>query len=558
MHAHGLADIVRGSAWQPGPLRPIQFPSWVATCGHLVVAIANGPGLILLVGAEGCGKTYTLVAVATGTPRRETAIRNPGEAIRPGIAVDMVDDVEADAIDGLLEPPLGLVRVLAVHPDLVPAVRTRRPDARVVPVQPMSRRDVRAFVEVRRSELPAPVDGFVLRALAKLPECGVRTPGIADRLIERICDEAAAQRSRRATSPWRGQIETDAWATLHRHDTTPPFGRHPPEAGPVRRPPEPSGSNPTPYVAGVGATFQAPASRFRRGVGAMRRRNLPHQAEPIFDATSWDMLQTVPAVIEQVGPSVRARRRTRLIGAGGLVLAATVALTVAGRPDLGAGVARLRDGSALRSAWPGPAMAPHVAFVAAPPGVDPQPGAAEPRPALALDVQAPAADAFEAGSPRRPATITAAADVAPPVTILASAGTTAGMSELAAAPPTEKAGPASDQPAGAPPAPVNAEPPATRFAAVSAIVPAAAPAAVVRRPTPEPKRGDTADPARLLHLGQMLLAIGQEADGRKMLEASAEHGNAEAASLIAAHGWARPARGSASRGAARASSPAAR
>ncbi len=387
MHAHGLADIVRRSAWQPGPLRPIQFPSWVATCGHLVVAIANGPGLILLAGGEGCGKTYTLVAVATGMPRRETAIRTPGEAIRPGIAIDMVDDVEADAIDGLLEPPLGLVRVLAVHPDLVPVIRTRRPDTRVVPVQPMSRSDVRAFVEVRRSELPAPVDAFVLRAMAKLPESGVRTPGIADRLIERICDEAAAQRSRRVASPWRGQIEADAWAPLQGHDAAPPFGRGSAEPGPARRAPAPAKAVATPFAAGVRATFEAPASKFRRGVGAMRRRNLPHQAEPIFDATSWDTLQTVPAVIEQVGPSLRARRRAQLIGAGALVLVASVALILVGRPDLRTGVTGLRDGSGLHTAWSGPAAAPHVATMAALPVDDPQPDVAESRPVPAVDVQ---------------------------------------------------------------------------------------------------------------------------------------------------------------------------
>ncbi len=98
-------------------------------------------------------------------------------------------------------------------------------------------------------------------------------------------------------------------------------------------------------------------------------------------------------------------------------------------------------------------------------------------------------------------------------------------------------------------APVIAEPSDTRVAAVTAAPP--------HRPAPDATHGDPVASARLLHLGQMLLAIGQEADGRKMLKASAEHGNAEAASLIAAHGWARPTR-SASRAAARSPSPAAR
>ena len=138
------------------------------------------------------------------------------------------------------------------------------------------------------------------------------------------------------------------------------------------------GSVATPFVAGVRATFEAPASRFRRGVGAMRRRNLPHQAEPIFDATSWDMLQTVPAVIEQVGPSVRARRRTQLIGAGALVLVASVALIFVGRPDLRTGVTGLRDGNGVHTALSGPAAAPHAATMAALPVDDPQPDVADP------------------------------------------------------------------------------------------------------------------------------------------------------------------------------------
>ena len=123
MSSYGLADVVRGSSWQPGTLRPVKFPSWATTCAHLVAAIAAAPGLILLVGPEGSGKTYTLVAVATGVTRQETVIRYPDEPVRPGVKVDLVDDVDAEAIEGLLEPPAGVVRVLAIRPGLAPVIR---------------------------------------------------------------------------------------------------------------------------------------------------------------------------------------------------------------------------------------------------------------------------------------------------------------------------------------------------------------------------------------------------------------------------------------------------
>ncbi len=281
-------------------LEPVRFPSWATTCGRLVAAIAAGPGLVVLVGSEGSGKTYTLLAVATGGGRRSTAIRRPHEAIEPGVSVDMVDGVEPGMLDELVNPPPGMVRVLAVRPDQLPAIDDRRPDRRVVGVQPMTKRDVRAFLEVRRALLPQSVDAFVLRAFAKLALFTVDRPAVLDQLIERICHEAARERPHRAAATREpGQ------------DIGDPIGR----------------------------------------TGFERHR-------PTFASTSWDMLQTVPVEIKQAGQITFGRRRRQGAGGGAMIAAGVLAVSLVVNPQFRATVFGIPDTTVAVAAPPDPAPVP--------------------------------------------------------------------------------------------------------------------------------------------------------------------------------------------------------
>ena len=163
-------------------LSPALFPSWRATCQAFGAAVAAGPGLVMLVGGPGSGKTFTLLAYTGGTGRK-AGLRSVNDPLKPDTEVDLVDNVQARALARLT--PFGGTRAVAVEPDLAERLLHAFPKARVVTMRPMLSDDVNVMVEVRRPQLGLPAGYFTSKALALMDELCVGNPRQLDDLLFR-------------------------------------------------------------------------------------------------------------------------------------------------------------------------------------------------------------------------------------------------------------------------------------------------------------------------------------------------------------------------------------
>ena len=561
-------------------LSPSLFTSWQMTCNAFGAAVAAGPGLVLLVGGPGSGKTFTLLAYAGGTTKK-VGLRSLDDPMEPDTEIDLVDNVHAGSLARLT--PFDGTRALAVEPALAEHLLHVFPEARIVAMRPMQPRDVHMMVEVRRPQLGLPVGYFTSKALACLDELCTGNPRRLDDLLfrslrlaasaaaarvspafveraalqigmagtgedTRLLDREAALRltggTGKSSQPWRQRADAPGFwpgGAAARRDMRR-------AGGPSARPPGKQAA--APKLAGQAAPLLTVARK----------------AGPVRDET---LFALAPA------EAARAGRRRRRTGRQASVAAAVaiVALAVAARnvPGLLPGDARgVHDmnGAASVSVALLPPVAPPP-FPDTVPSPIPAPAARPVSPANALppggqvDPAAPRGAAIgiaavpEAASAAIPEAVSAAVSGAVPRPA-APARSAAAIAELqgarlpdgpgqAGVRPRSAAradgGPAPAAPAAptasfmAPALPADTAP-APRAVAVASAAPAIDPprslAAVGQRPPPSPDAAKLA--ARLLALGKALLAISQVADARELIKASADMGDDEAAALLAAFG----------------------
>lgn len=173
-------------------LSPSNFGSWARTCAAFAAAIKAGPGIIALVGPEGSGKTYTLTAFALALDGQGTKLRVPGQPLEPGLWMDLVDSVDAEAWERLsAEPEFSGIQAVAICPELLAPLLLTHPGARIVRIGSMSAPDVRTMLETRRSQLGLPPDALTFKALSNLERLCEGNPRKLDRLFG--CVERAAR-----------------------------------------------------------------------------------------------------------------------------------------------------------------------------------------------------------------------------------------------------------------------------------------------------------------------------------------------------------------------------
>ncbi len=173
-------------------LSPSNFGSWARICAAFAAAIKAGPGIIALVGPEGSGKTYTLTAFALALDGQGTKLRVPGQPLEPGVWIDLVDGVDAEAWELLCaEPKFSGIQAVAIYPELLAPLLLTHPGARIVRIGSMSAPDIRTMLETRRSQLRLPPDAFTFKALSNLERLCEGNPRKLDRLFG--CVERAAR-----------------------------------------------------------------------------------------------------------------------------------------------------------------------------------------------------------------------------------------------------------------------------------------------------------------------------------------------------------------------------
>lgn len=538
-------------------LSPALFPSWEATCQAFGAAIAAGPGLVVLVGGPGSGKTFTLLAYAGGTDKK-AGLRSLDDPVEPGTEIDLVDNVHAKSLARLT--PFHGTRALAVEPKLAERLMRVFPDARIVAMQPMRSRDVRMMVEVRRPQMGLPVGYFTSKALSRLDDLCAGNPRRLDDLLFLSVRSAAYAAVARVSPDHVEQAAAQIGMDTNAGRDPAQFDR---EA--ILR------------LLGRAETFDQPWRRQRANApgfwtgGTVARRN-GRQAPPLLNrppgraAAPKPVRQSAPLLIpaRQARPTrgetsfamnpakaARAGSRRRLgrkaaaiAGVAGVALAVTawgVPRThswIAGSGSEPTTVAALLPASpalpvpgAILPPTPAPAAEPAPPAAASPVRKPSEPAA--PRDAPKQMTSVPAVEPEPVGSPGRreqagprgaaPADNGSAlpAHPAPSTLVLAPAVLAPAVlapAVLAPAPAPEVA-PLSQAVAAASTAPTAGTPPNP--------VPAAG-----QRPPASP--GTAKEAARLLTLGKALLAINQIADARELLRASADMGDSKAAALLAA------------------------
>ena len=445
-------------------LSPSNFGSWVRTRADFAAAIKAGPGLVALVGPEGSGKTYTLTAFALALDGQGAKLRSPGQPLEPGVSMDLVDGVDAEASERLrAEPEFPGIRALAVRPDLLAPLLLTHPGARVVRVGDMSGPDVRTMIETRRRQFSLPRDALTFKAFSNLDRFCGGNPRKLDRLFGRAERAARAAKSNRISGEHVAQANRDLAAAARGgpawQGATAPHPIRAPvaEAGPDAS--SPIGPSPAKPLRDRPTEASPPAAR----------------TVPNAHAEMWALLAT-PSTRADVATARRSSRRPGLGGASligiGAVLAAAIALFASelARVLKFAGIAASRVEryvATMAETQPNRRLAPvQVAPEPTPVRTAPVPGVA----------------------PEVPASMLAVKEPMPAIDPIPAFRTQAPVAEAAA------------------------------FAAPT----------IALHAEPLPPASHPAEGARLLALGKVLISIGQTADARALLSASARMGNAEA------------------------------
>jgi len=550
-------------------LSPALFPSWQATCQAFGAAIAAGPGLVMLVGCPGSGKTFTLLSYAGGTGEK-AGLRSLYDPLEPGTEIDLVDNVHAKSLARLT--PFDGTRVLAVEPKLAERLMRALPKARIVAVQPMQSRDVHMMVEVRRSQLGFPSGYFTSKALARMDELCAGSPRRLDDLLFRSLRSAASAAVPRVLP---GHVEQAALqiameagtgqnsASLDREAVLRLLSRAEGADQPWRR----QRANAPGFWTGGTA-----ARRDAQRTPALSAR-LPGRAA-IGPKLVW---RSVPALISarKLGPArdetffamnpaeaARAGSRKRRLGRKTFAAMAVAGVAFAamawGLPERPSWVAE--GGQATAGAEPTTfallvqeAPSPHLPGAALSP--IPAPAARPVPPAGALQ----SSGRSDSVAPRDASSRTAATPAAMPVLQpVAPARQLAAVAVLQGVGPPHGPGQAGPRRRGAAPAdgglalaalpalstpvlalaPAPDTPPPSQAVSVVSTAPAAGvPQHSVpmagQRPPASP--GTAKEAARLLALGKALLAIDQVADARELIKASADMGDSKAAALLATY-----------------------
>ena len=549
-------------------LSPALFPSWQATCNAFGAAMAAGPGLVLLVGEPGSGKTFTLLAYAGGASM-PVGLRGIDDPLQPGTEIDLVDNVHAKAAARLM--PFVGTRALAVEPRLAERLVHAVPRARIVTVQPMLSHDVHVVVEVRLRQLGLPAGHLTSRALARMDELCGGNPRQLDALLFRSLrlaaaatvarvspghvEQAAQQLAMEAAGGGQalGSFEREAALRLlgraeaplgfdqprrRRRASAPDFWASSLDAQRNLQVTPARSTRPPGKLAVVPGWAQPPAPRVTSA-----RKGGPARDEA-FSAMN-------PAEAANAGSSRwRPGFKTLAIAA---VAVAAFAVAVPNVPEISDWAANggqavpveapITVASLPPQATPDPMGAvlhptPAPAAKVVPPAMAPPPGGWIDPPALrdaasgtvrrALPSPHPAAPSWQMAvvEPQRVGSPDGTAQASPGPRGAAPAGDGPAPAALPAPAASVLAPVLASLPGTAPPYP------AVDAASSAEALPRPEPAA---RPSPAAVQGTAKEAARLFSLGKALLAINQVDDARLLLKASANMGNSKAATLLAAY-----------------------
>ena len=507
---------------------PISLTALRATCGDLLNAFASGAKRIALVGPPGSGKTYALDVFSRAAPSSDRAkVRTASQPRAGGAVLDLVDAVDDDGLRAIAAQSSPGKQIIAIRPQTVPLLRTLMPDVAVVAMRPIGARDVRAMMEERRKHLRLASGVLTLKALASLERLCEGNPGKLDALAGRSIRIARAAGAGRVTAQ---QVDAASAELAAEFQATaapsllldPPAPSSRPGLGPDRAPGNVIAFRRTPAIPGSdGAQGDAappdpaeadPATRPEATPARQLWVPPPPAATPpeqrptlaASAASAWDRLRQPlpPQEPEDVAvkrfDSRALRRNAVLVGlpffaAVAICAAYAVTWTETSAPDPAKPSAeRIAVATQTPAAPSLPASKPDE--------FDLQFETAKQRAAPASSpAGSPTPDALAPSSPPPSPAKSAEAPVAPLSQDLASAADAlptqlGSKTVLPSTNPTPNAGPE------------------------------AAPA----------HHGDQEKAAHLLDLAKAMLSIGQTADARAMLAASAELGSTEAADLMAA------------------------
>ncbi len=489
---------------KPRALPPVDFAAWMHTRSELGAAVTSRPGLICLTGPEGSGKTYTLRLYKLSVRNLRVGYRMPGEQAEEALQIDLVDQVDATNARVLARDiPPGTVRVLAIRPDVLPAVLQIRPDTKVIQVHRMEDADVRTMVSLRSGHFGLAPDEFTGDAVQELLRLSNGTPRRIDRLFglavkhaieaglpavdaSHIVMAGMTDRALAVTGPTADahQIFSNITAETVRHPAAPAAPEEPepqrepvpPPASPVQHAPEPQRAQPI-----------DPAGARLSGNG------------PLVPSQRWAFSDLPAQPVDALERAARSRTRGRWGASAGLAAAVLLAIVMLPRPQTQS-ISSILPTTAERIPSADPAL---LTTAAAPPQV--KQASATPAPAFAGETAV--------------AALTRHFNEYDPVQLFV-------LHQPRPASSPDPAGPPSAQP---PAAVTEADTVQPKQAPPATPQPAVVPA---RAPSPA-SAPDPAEADRLLQLARAMESIGQLDDARQMFRASAALGNAEAQQQVA-------------------------
>jgi hypothetical protein len=166
-------DAMTADPAAPPGASPVRFEAWIRTCGDLVDAIAQGPGVVALIGPAGSGKSTMLAQVseafhAAGHPFRpstEDTFAQLGDSMTVALPGQHATSVETMTL-----------RLIALREDRAADLLQAYPDVRTVRMQPMSSGDVGFFLLTRCQQRGLAADFFAPQTIAALARETACTP----------------------------------------------------------------------------------------------------------------------------------------------------------------------------------------------------------------------------------------------------------------------------------------------------------------------------------------------------------------------------------------------